>query len=232
MYISAKTPVPVTPRVEAANGVGPATWHLSGRQFSAVESELYPFDPKVVKAIRDEMYPDFVPIVIRSVFTSSTGGVQHFEHHGIGWALSIPKRKHKKRQILWPTNPGAINYGMSRTAYFLEDILRGPDMDDGRPGPFMPLNWGVYHGMKRAIKYIREAPSVEEEIRQITNREQEAEEREDRRLQAEVEYMIDSNSRQLKAALERDNTPEGAKTLGMARPHEPKPHVFVGGTGA
>lgn len=228
-YVTGKSPTTLTPGNDNLSaGVGAKAWRLVGWQFSAVESEIYPFDAKVVKAIR-EVDPAFVPIVIRSVYGANTGGFKHFEHHAIAWALSDPRKRHKSRRVLWPTTPGAVNLHKSGATLFLEDIMRGPDMDNGLPGPFQAIGWGTYHRIKAAVKYNAEAPSVEEEIRQLENREETKRLKEEKRLRDEVDYRIDHNERQLKAALEADNTPEGLRTLGMARPHEPKPHVFVGG---
>lgn len=231
-YVTGKSPAPLTPGNDNLSAGMPAkNWHLMGWQFSAVESEIYPFDPKVVKAIR-VLDPAFVPLSIRSVYGTPTGDVRYFEHHGIAWALDTPRKKHKRRRVLWPTNPGSVNARKSGVSLFLEDILRGEDQDNGLPGPFKPISWGTYYRIKAALKYNSEAPSVEEEIRQLESREQEKKEKEEKRLRDEVNYRIDHNERQLKAALEHDNTPEGIRTLGMARPHEPKPMVFVKGNAA
>lgn len=211
--------------------VGVKAWRALTYQYSAVESEIYPFDPKVIRAIRD-LDPAFVPLVVRSIFASPTGSLRQFEHHAIAWRLTTPQKNHKRRRVLWPTNPGSVNAGKGGTALFLEHVLRGDDLPSGLPGPFKPISWGTYYAMNAALKYAKEAPSVEEEVRQLENREQEAHDKRERALLAETEYRIDHDERQLKAALEADNTPDGLRTLGMARPFEPKPHVFVGGNAA
>lgn len=199
-------------------------------QFSAVDSEMYPFDRTVVKAIRREVDKDFVPLVIRSVYVCDTGGLRHFEHHGIAWRITDPHKKHQKRRILWPTTPGALNYGMEGNALFLEDILRGKDHENNLPGEFQRIGWDQFHRLKAGKKAVAEAPSVEEETRQFFAAKDEVKAKAEKRMSDEIDYRLDHDEHFMKRTFLNTSGPE-YDAMGKAPMSLPerKPFIDLGG---
>jgi hypothetical protein len=182
----------------------PNTWTFVDGQFSAAESELYPFNQAVVAAIRREIDPAFVPLVIRTVYEDQTGERRQFEHHGIAWRLATPHKDHEQRPITWPTTPGSVNYGLQGCALLLEDILyAGPDTPEGLPGGFCPISWStleVMKGLKRAMGLEPEDDA--KAARQYIEAQAEAEKKEEARIRAETNYRFDHETAGTSASIE------------------------------
>jgi hypothetical protein len=160
-------------------------------EFSAAGFEA-PFDRDIVKAIREEVHPEFVPLAIRRTYRSSNGDVQVLEHHAVAWKIRDPKKQHQQQPVTWPNSPGHVNYGREGSSLFIEDILSGTDLPDGRPGPFYPINSGTLMVLKAKKKALEMEPDNPGELaRQIIQGQEEAKNKALEAARAEASYRLD-----------------------------------------
>jgi hypothetical protein len=123
-------------------------WTFVGTFHSAVEDETYPWDLDVVKAIRRDLLPDFVPLVVKTVYRSPSGNDRVWKHHAWGYLVHDPQASWHHVRVLWPANPGAVNYHQGK----FSDRLLIPSfgylghMGDSlrSPGRIMPIGWNLY----------------------------------------------------------------------------------------
>lgn len=141
-------------------------WTYEGSFLSACESEKYPFDADVVAAIRRDHDPHFIPLLRRTVFRSPSGADYVWEHHVWARAIGVleaPMGAHHAQRVLWPTNPGAVNYGFEKYAdrlYIQKDL--GFLGDSTRsPGRTYPMHWGLYKLVGGLMGLARQASQRE-----------------------------------------------------------------------
>lgn len=172
---------PVDPRRYAVDIDGSDSgWEFMGTWISAVESELYPFDHDVVRAIRRDLDPLFVPLVRRTVFRSPSGADFVWQHHVWARVVEVPQTalgaRHAKG-VLWPTSPGDVNYGFAKYAdrlyvqHYLDDHRAGDSM--AMPGRIFPIGWALYPVVE-GLMGIARAVSQREQAQRIHDRSVEA----------------------------------------------------------
>lgn len=164
-----------------------------GSAWSAIEpaDPRYRVDPVLVREIR-RLDPDFVPLWLTTEHQSPSGAIVRCVHHAIAWRIRTPHKRHQERQILWPTSPGAINYGYGGYAIFVEEILQGQETQAGPE--FKPLSWEDYKRIKYGIWWQKhEMPSTpEEEAFRAISAAEDAKERAEQKMLDELSYRFDN----------------------------------------
>lgn len=223
--ISQKAPRPIPEYAHTGTGTD-NSWKRIGAQWSAVEpaDSQYRVDPVVVRAIRS-LDPDFVPLWLTTEHESPSGAVVRLVHHAIAWRLKTPHKKHQDRQILWPTTPGAINYGFGGYPVYVEEILHG---EDAVPtAGFKALSWDDYDRIKFGIWWQKhEMPlTPEEEARREIQADEERRAKEEKRITDEVNYRFDHESKGVGRHLDQIGSAD-IKAWGAPK-DERKPFVHV-----
>lgn len=78
---------------------------LLGSQASAIPDPEYPWDPAVVKKIRKEFDPDFVPLFIRELWRTPSKGLVSVGRHACGRTIRNPHDGYRYLNVLLPTSP-------------------------------------------------------------------------------------------------------------------------------
>lgn len=175
-----------------------------GEVFSAIEPVMNCWNKDIVARLR-RIDPDYLPLVVRSVYRSQLGAEFVFERHVSAYQTHTPYSREKIRTVMWPSLPGSINYGRhTRGAVVLEDIWETPKpegVDDGLPGDYRPYD-GRYSrawidgandqrsGTEQAFDYVdRDARKLAKARRELFDRidyEGRADEQYDRNLAQKV----------------------------------------------
>lgn len=150
------------------------SWKRLPTVLSACEDSLYPFDAEVVRAIRADIDPLFIPIVRYTTYKSQSGAYETWPHFLWCRAIPVPLAEDRARRVkgvLWPVTPGSVNYGMERwsNVLYFEKALDGgmPGDSEFKPGRIYPLNWSLHRLMKgmydraRHISHEKEADQLE-----------------------------------------------------------------------
>jgi hypothetical protein len=132
-------------------------WLFHGIFISCVPDSAYPWDPAVLKAIR-EFCPDAVPLGFRYVY--QWGGYGQMSEpivlfrHGLG--RYIPSLKLSSMDFLcdMPSTPVPGCHYLPRPNY-IENIWHdqndrrlGPDL----PGAYLPFDWEYYHALRKGYE--------------------------------------------------------------------------------
>jgi hypothetical protein len=114
---------------------------------SCIPDEQYPWDPTVVRAIQREFDPEFVPVFVKNVFRTATGG-----HFAQGFHAAAASSDPAGLSLTEPIQPW-VHRSLQRTygrsgrkrpsRIHLHFFNRGPG---GRPVPntFVPFDWNIY----------------------------------------------------------------------------------------
>lgn len=202
-------------------------WKLIGWEYSAVESEIHPFDRTVVKAIRRELLPTFVPLIVRSVWESAAGSIHVYEHHALSHMVKVAGGKHQKRRILWPASPGAINWGFHAKGadLVLEMILEGPKRHPSMPGEFRPLSWGVFHQLKASMQTRESERHDLAAGQEYVEQKQAAQDASNAAARSEIAYRIDHDvAKDIKKVHDDIGKDEYAR-MGAPRPTDATVHM-------
>jgi hypothetical protein len=184
-------------------------WRLLEVEYTAIFSDGLDPDPAVVRAIR-EFDPAYVPVLVRRVFKSPTGGVDAFGYHVIGrhithWAPGEEAQQPvnlASTPVGWPYATGTV-YAI-RT-WSLPWKKGSWQFRNGFPEIFLPhdmdlCRWmhaahrqmfGVADGIKRQIKARMRAQAAEQE------KEMEA-------AQARAKERLHDDKRELRDAVENE----------------------------
>lgn len=156
-------------------------WEYIGDTLSAVEDPLHPFDHEVIRAIRRDIDPWFVPLVRKVVYRHNDTDVAWTFHV---WArvdeMESPLGVRTiEQRITFPTSPGAVNSSYSQYRHqlifkqncgFIGDSERMP----GRNFPFAgETGWYWYDGIKKAMYWerrMKQAERARREASAVTNR--------------------------------------------------------------
>lgn len=196
--------------------------------YSACDSEVYPFDKDVVRAIR-RIDPNFVPLVVRKVFAFPSGGHAIYENHVLAHVDPNPKTaSHANRlKVLWPTNPNSVNYGFAGRGWVLwDDEIKGPKIPwhPDLPYQFEALSWkhlplieASHREWKHRVDAMKEAAQIAEHNAMLQAK---AEQKGDE----EVAYRVEHDAKYTQRALESLSGPE-IEQMGRFRPYESKPFV-------
>jgi hypothetical protein len=119
---------------------------------SACDDSKYPFDLDTVRRIRQEFGPEsFIPLVRYTTYRSPSGSFFTWPHHMWCRYIGNPEVLESNRlakKVLWPTNPGATNYGFEKYAHklYIEHIFDGGLGGDSvrSPGRIWPINSDHY----------------------------------------------------------------------------------------
>lgn len=127
-------------------------WLFAGEQYTCVPDAQYPWDPAVVKAIR-EFCPDAQPILIKSLWQrswseSSPLDTMMLVRHGIARSVRDPIQRPHYFQCEMPS----VKTGVSLTRpnyievnwYDRENRPWGHDL----PGSYLPFDWELYHCLR------------------------------------------------------------------------------------
>lgn len=209
------------------NPVVTPAWKALRAVWSLAESELYPWDREVVRAIR-EVLPEFVPVNRRSVWKTGTGELVKLTHHCLGFRSDDPNRPRLKRQYLWPTNPASVNYGLnaSNDNIIIEKILEGPTSTPVLPGAFRPLGWGVYYQVVHARYLVKRLMSVAREEERTRRHERDTTEALKAKVYTEIDERVNHYAPELKRSIDHTSDLE-LKQMEQPVPIEKTPFVTV-----
>lgn len=170
-------------------------WRFIKEEVSCIPDSLYPWDPKVVKAIR-EISPDLVPIWIRRVFhtpyTDSRQETVVFGRHGIGQI--VRKSYHVPISV---SMPSGSNLPKPNAVYWYPVGDNDPRARD-LPGAYIPFDWRFYKHVKANFR-----DWSKEEIRALTIGRFENEEAAMAKQQAENDRIQAEHQRYVNKKLEQ-----------------------------
>lgn len=139
-------------------------WLYVDEVYSTIPDVVYPWDPAVVRAIR-EFCPDAVPITIKSIWRSSIleeGGTRTMSivRHGIARFIRDPVCEPHHFQCETPSSPYVWGVHIPRPNYIEVNWHNRHDRPLGRdlPGTYLPFNWELYHCL-RATYYDSLSPA-------------------------------------------------------------------------
>ncbi len=121
-------------------------WRGWAVEVSAIPDVLYPFDPAVLRAVHREFDPHVLPVIVRRVFRSSTGGFRVARFHALA-------RRHRDFEL----TPAPWTYRVmmplrgrqqSPTVMIMHLEDRTTRLGDGLPGSYLPFNWRVYGALR------------------------------------------------------------------------------------
>ena len=97
------------------------TWQFVDEYITAVGSECYPWDPRIIKEIR-AVEPDFCPLWVVSVYMSPAKTLHRFGRHAVG----IDTRHHIQEGQHVPLKVWGASYGVNagRRPIVVSDILQ------------------------------------------------------------------------------------------------------------
>ena len=198
---------------------------LVAEEFSTIPDVRYPWDPAIVRAIR-EFCPDVVPLLIRSVWRWSNynewghlGEPLVIVRHGIARAISGSDLKIPAHQFYcqMPSGPG---YGiksrylpspnwMEVNWYDKEDRPYGFDL----PGAYLPFDWEFYHCLRRAYESTLKPKEL---AKRFTEGRWDADQASKRKAKEDAAYIsrdlekfycIEPSDSEWKAAIQRTDDP-------------------------
>lgn len=171
-------------------------WAFVDETISAVGSELYPWNPEVVKAIR-EFEPDFCPLWVTSVYRSPAGSYKVFGRHAIG----IDCKSHMQEGSHAPVKVWTATYGVNagRRPILVESLLQDQDVKvvpELSVFGYAPLDWGFYYKAKEGWYQTRKAKlearaDAEKEAAEYIAASQEATAKAKKALDDEADYRFD-----------------------------------------
>lgn len=204
-------------------------WEFVGGDVTAVPSETYPYDPAVLKAIRDEIDPNLSVLWMRYAYRAPSGSVEVFGRHALA---------------LWVPNPESESKGLNLPFVLLPTLYHGPmpnkiqDLLDYKPegykypipgvdmGMYVPFDWSIYRALKRSVQEYRPPEKAEQDANEFIARQEEKKAEIKRKADAEVDYRFDHDSAHIRNAAENISGPE-IDAIGAPQVYEPKPMVHV-----
>lgn len=120
-------------------------WRDLGMEFSCIPDPMYPWDPAVVKAIR-EFDPTFIPVWIRWVFMKpldEAGSYQTvvYGRHALGRVVKNPHGTLEPFPVEMPSMP-CQGIWFSRPN-MIERFWMGPQQGE-LPGCYLPFDWSLW----------------------------------------------------------------------------------------
>lgn len=117
-------------------------WQGYAVNVSAAPDVMYPYDPAVVRAIHREFDPCVVPLIVRRVYKSSTGGFRVARFHALARRHTNPEFVPAPwtARVLMPLS--SRQDAPTAMLFHLED--RTTRLGDGLPGSYLPFNWRAY----------------------------------------------------------------------------------------
>jgi hypothetical protein len=142
--------VPIRDTAESAPG-----WRYLGETYSCIPDAVYPWDPAVVRAIR-EFCSDAVPISIRSVWKSSRldgePRTMVIVRHGLARSIRDPIAPIHHFDCIMPSTPVSGGVRLPKPNYielnWYDKEVRpwGYDL----PGAYLPFDWELHACLRRA----------------------------------------------------------------------------------
>lgn len=199
-------------------------WQFWAENVSAVGSEMYPWDERVVKAIR-EFEPDFCPLWVTTTYRSPAGTFEVFGRHAIG----IDCKNHFQEGSHPPVKVWGAAYGVNagRRPILVESILQDEKVQvipDLKVFGYKPLDWGTYYELKGGWYATKKAKDesrndADKEAADYIRAKEASDAKEKKAMDEEADYRFDFVSNKGKKI--RDEilgmTHEQYRALGIAR---------------
>jgi hypothetical protein len=141
--------LPVRDTAESAPG-----WRFLGETYSCAPDVAYPWDPAVVRAIR-EFCPDAQPILVRTVWKSSRldgePKTMVLVRHGLARAIRDPIAPVHSFQCRMPST-GSVGARLS-TPNYIEVVWYDKEVRPwgyDLPGAYLPFDWEFYQSLRAA----------------------------------------------------------------------------------
>lgn len=117
---------------------------MVGHVVSCIPNEVYPFDPTVVESIRKEFDPTFIPVFVKNVFRTGTGGYDVEYHHACAAATPLAERTEPIDPMTYRSlQPTYEEWPGRPTRVHLHLYARDPKGRRLR-GQMVPFEWNVY----------------------------------------------------------------------------------------
>ncbi len=188
----------------------PSRWYKVGfAKYYGYDHPDCPFDKELVAAFRRDIDPYFIPLWVKNVYQSTSGGVAVFVRHVIAFGNPYPEtRVHTDFRRSPPEFSAYWDKHYSRyppRPHDIMEILEGPEIpwSPELPGAFYPISW-MHYAKYKALGYLaRELAQLgldpkDEEARAAV----EAKKKEliaiDRRFKQESDYRWDHDWRYMK----------------------------------
>jgi hypothetical protein len=130
-------------------------WTVVGEQFSAVPDVEYPWDPTLVRRIR-EFDRNYVPLFCRRAYKVPGRGIRVYGYHMMGRRLTAPREEIEPLRLLLPA--GGKWAGIDLRGTVVEaTVWEGPKPAADKPGAFIPFTEQLVHSARRAwweVKYL------------------------------------------------------------------------------
>lgn len=125
------------------------SWRPDFFRISAVPDVEYPYDPAVLRAIR-EFDPNTIPLTITRGFRAQTGEVRTFKFHVLSSHRWDPKQAPSRACafVIMPTWGNAPH--PTHIDLHLENRELRPG--NGLPGGYIPFDWGVYYALRSSYQ--------------------------------------------------------------------------------
>ena len=203
-------------------------WLFAGEHYTCIPDVAYPWDPAVVRAIR-EFCPDAQPILIKSQWVrgwteSSPMSKMQIVRHGIARHVRDPKQAIHNFHCDMPTS----NTGVSLTKpNYIEvnwyDRANRPWGHD-LPGEYLPFDWELYHALRMGYEDSLSGAQLSAKLTVPWR------EREERRKRFEADERAYRDRDLLKYYREEPSDVEWKRVLfGDAEPEPTRPQFTVAG---
>jgi hypothetical protein len=126
-----------------------------GIEYSCVPDVAYPWDPEMVKAIREFM-PDVAPMWVQWVFLRPNSKEKVvFGRHALGRAIKEPGRDLLPFRCAMPSFPcRGLTFEKPNRIWFIHEGDRDRDYPD-IPGTFLPFNDSIVHRARESCRYLK-----------------------------------------------------------------------------
>jgi hypothetical protein len=146
------------------------SWRPTGVVVHAIKDVLYPYDSRVVRAIRREFDPAIIPVMVLRAYRCITGEERVYRVHAIAshqpLKLKVPAWSER---VLLPMRGRPVPRPTHMNLH-LED--RAERSGDGLPGRLLQFDWRVYRALRELYQEWspREIVKYEEEHSELARR--------------------------------------------------------------
>lgn len=209
-------------------------WREMEVVYSCVPDPAYPWDPTVMRAIR-EFAPDAVPMWVQWVFLSpgDTGNPETvvFGRHALGRAIRNLTSELEPFRCAMPSMPcQGLTFERPNRIWFVHEGGPSPQ-SPALPGSFLPFDGSILDRARRSAIGFRmtEKEFVEEMRRELIDRRREEEDRSRKALEEDMEARDKDFQAYADKQWEKISEVEASEFLRSAgeRKRQPKPTVVV-----
>lgn len=201
-------------------------WECMGTSFTAVFPPGHEIDESLVRKIREEADPDFVPLLVTKVFRTPAETEEKVSYFVIG--RHVPSSEwgdDSKEPVKLDSVPSKFPF--DKDAIFAIRTLSTPwpkgswQVKSGVPEMPLPFNNGVFLWLQEE-EHIRRNWSKAEIVHELLDKREEREQKEMADAKSEMRYALQTEWNLAKRLIEEDKL--------VPKPWEKKPTVDLGGS--